>query len=153
MRKQEGFTLIELVIVIVILGILAATALPRFINVTNDAYKAAVAGTAGGFGSGIALAHALWMAQDQPAAVTLDGGASVPMTASTGWPTVAVPKDCVAVWTGVMQNPPVAAATTGTGVDYLVTYAAPSCIFTYRKSSTTMTITYDGTNGNVSYVN
>ncbi len=150
MRKQEGFTLIELVIVIVILGILAATALPRFINVTNDAYKAAVAGTAGGFGSGIALAHALWMAKNQPAAVTLDGGASVSMTA--GWPTATSPADCLAAWTGVMQNPPVAAAATGTGVDYLVTYVAPSCIFTYQKSST-MTITYDGTNGNVTYAN
>ncbi len=151
MRKQEGFTLIELVIVIVILGILAATALPRFINVTNDAYKAAVAGTAGGFGSGVALAHALWMAKNQPASVTLDGGASVPMTA--GWPTVTSSDNCVTVWGGVMQNPPVAATATGTGVDYLAVYNAPTCTFTYQKSSTPMTISYDGTNGNVSYVN
>ncbi len=154
MRKQEGFTLIELVIVIVILGILAATALPRFINVTNDAYKAAVAGTAGGFGSGIALAHALWMAKNQPAAVTLDGGTSVPMTA--GWPTVASAADCVTVWTGVMQNPPVAALTTGTGVDYVAainTTTPPACTFTYQKSSATMAITYDSANGNVSYAN
>jgi len=153
MRKQEGFTLIELVIVIVILGILAATALPRFINVTNDAYKAAVAGTAGGFGSGVALAHALWMAKDQPATVTLDGGTAVTMT--NGWPKIAGVGDCVSVWGNVMQNPPVAATTTGTGVDYVATVntaTPPACTFTYQKSST-MTITYDSANGNVTFVN
>ena len=150
MRKQEGFTLIELVIVIVILGILAATALPRFINVTNDAYKAAVAGTAGGFGSGIALAHALWMARNQPTTVTLDGG--VPVTMTNGWPTGTTPAECINAWTGVMQNPPVAKIAAGTGVDFVASYTSPNCIFTYQKSST-MTITYDSTNGNVGYVN
>lgn len=43
-RTQQGFTLIELVVVIVILGILAATALPRFIDMTGDAANAAAQG-------------------------------------------------------------------------------------------------------------
>ncbi len=55
MKKQQGFTLIELIVVIVILGILAATALPKFIDLKNDANVAAVAGVAGGLSSASAL--------------------------------------------------------------------------------------------------
>lgn len=58
MREQKGFTLIELVIVIVILGLLAATALPRFINITQDARIASVSGVAGGLRAAAALAKA-----------------------------------------------------------------------------------------------
>lgn len=47
MKKQGGFTLIELVVVIVILGILAVTAAPRFLNLQNDARKASLQGLKG----------------------------------------------------------------------------------------------------------
>ena len=47
MKKQGGFTLIELVVVIVILGILAVTAAPRFLNLQDDAKKSTLEGLAG----------------------------------------------------------------------------------------------------------
>ena len=51
MKKEKGFTLIELVIVIVILGILAATGLSKFMDVTEEAKNASVEGTATGCSS------------------------------------------------------------------------------------------------------
>lgn len=58
-QQQSGFTLIELVMVIVILGVLAVSAIPKFTDVSSAAEQAATDGIAGALGSGSAINYAV----------------------------------------------------------------------------------------------
>lgn len=73
MKNQSGFTLIELIMVIVILGILAATALPRFANLQGDARMASANGARGAIASAATIAHAQWLLRNQPASAVIEG--------------------------------------------------------------------------------
>jgi MSHA pilin protein MshA len=92
LQKQAGFTLIELVIVIVILGILAATAAPKFIDLTNDAKASVMEGLEGALNSAADLAHAKALVEGKTA--TSGSTQSISVGSDTillnyGWPITA----------------------------------------------------------------
>ncbi len=103
MKKQKGFTLIELVVVIAVLGILAAFALPRFVDFTGNANTAARAGFVGSLSSAVGLAKAKYVAQGNTGTVTLDGGTAITMNAQ-GYPDVAVTYNSVATCQTLINN-------------------------------------------------
>ncbi len=102
MRQQSGFTLIELIVIIVILGILAATALPRYSNLANDARRSSVQGMLGDVRSAAALAKAGWLVSGgSGTVVTIDG---VKVSVSTAAATAGYPLNTAPGITAAMQR-------------------------------------------------
>jgi MSHA pilin protein MshA len=138
LRKQTGFTLIELIVVIVILGILAATALPRFINLGGDARFASVNGVAGGLRSAVALVQARYLATGTLTAttVTMADGTVVTVAAGTG-----IPVGTAAGITAAMASTDgyTVAYPTGTTATFTPTGAPATCVATYSGATGVVT--------------
>ena len=133
--KQKGFTLIELVIVVVILGFLAATAIPKFVDLTEQAKQANIEGMAGGFATGVSLARSQWevearpkdtndinmvnydgtivylTSEDRATSPTISPGYIVGTNSGAGInsKTMAI-ADCISVWNSLLQQPPLIAS-------------------------------------------
>ena len=114
LRSQSGFTLVELIMVIVILGVLSAFALPKFANLTDDADEAAVKGAKAAVASAVGIVHAEWLAGGNSAAAVLTLEGVTIGTTAAGYPTLSKIDeaagldctndwDCVASGTTVMQ--------------------------------------------------
>jgi MSHA pilin protein MshB len=161
-KQAAGFTLIELVIVVVILGFLAVTAIPKFLDLTEQAKQANIEGMAGGFATGVSLARAQWEAEARPndgtnnfvdydgttvyLTVEVTADPSVTPAVSSVRPgyilgtsavsTIADVK-CIEVWNALLQQPPTTSAsdfTVDSTVDYYVSTAAGICHY-YLKAS------------------
>ena len=163
-HKQRGFTLIELVMVIVIMGILAIMALPKLGNLTAQARKAAADAVAGGLVAGISVAHAEWLANGGigAAPITLEGSQIVYMN-SFGWPedtaaaatgTVNANK-CLNLWNGLFNNPPLASNSitqcqATSGCSFVAGIAGTTtCTYTDGQGSGANVVTYNVTTGSV----
>lgn len=99
-NNQKGFTLIELVVVIVILGILAATAAPRFINIQGDATLSTLQALKGSMESAAALTHSKSIIDGNDQAtnavtIALNTGNVV---VANGWPNAAT-----ATWDNLLE--------------------------------------------------
>ena len=141
-NTERGFTLIELVIVIVILAALAAIALPRYINLGTEARIASVNGVAGGIRSAVAVVQARYVANGNNAAVsvTMLDGTVVAVAAVTGIPTGAAGGLGNALQAGNNLQP----------VDsYTTAYGATTTITPVTGGSATCRVEYVEANGQV----
>jgi MSHA pilin protein MshB len=113
--RQGGFTIIELIVVILLLGILTATALPRFLDVTDEAHDAVVDAVFGGLNTGVTLFRAGYVAQGEPdanLAITAYGDGTL-LTNEDGYPmgttsdadgVIDEVADCVEVYNALLQT-------------------------------------------------
>jgi len=140
-RIQSGFTLIELVVVITILGILAAFAVPRFVSLESEARRAATESLGGSIRSAAALSHALWLAQGGGATVTVEGQT---INITNGYPTAADIDDTLQDFTGFTLSAAGVFQKTGaaTPASCQVSYVPPAA----ANGSPTITVTASSAN-------
>ncbi len=168
MQTHTGFTLVELVVVIVLLSILSAVAVPRYLDISDDAHKSVVKAVAGTLTSSVEMArNALFVIEGGGPAEEVQvfpGGIDGRIDFNAqGWPsqqfhgplesnpTLNNINDCLSVWSGLL-GPSSVTASRGADGDFQAEYNGNgACTYTYN-DATRFKITYNSNNGTVRFI-
>lgn len=155
-QGRAGFTVVELVAVLTIIGVLAAVAVPKMLGIAVGAHRASVAGTSGAFSSAIRIANLTCIVRNGAGRDNLPGYAG----GNVDFNTACYPTDttgnanvignngprCARVWGAILAVAPT--VTTGAaGADYRASAASNVCTYRYLKDSAARRFTYNSLNG------
>ena len=104
--KQKGFTLIELVVVIVVLGVIAVTAAPKFLSSQDDARDAVFVSVIAAFEDGMDIAMSKHKIEGEPESIEINGEtiSFMEMLVPQEYPTAKNSSDCAMLWNSVMTG-------------------------------------------------
>ena len=159
---QGGFTLIELITILVLLAIFATTALPRYVGLTEDAHRTVVAQTAASFDTAVFLASAAcavrnFAGRDNLAgfgAGTVDFNGNCYPSSTNGNNNLNVnAARCMQIWNGLLANAPSISTPANDDTDYRAQAGGTTCTYTYREDDTLRRFTYNAANGSIAVTN
>ncbi len=158
---ERGFTLIELIVVVLLLGILSAVAYGRYTNLRDDAYRTAVDTVIGQFRTAVSMSASLcmlrgWAGQDNIRGL---GSGNVDFNANC-YPSDTANSNavgsnaarCMRIYQGIMTSSYTISNTVASDPDFQTTVTAGNCRFTFRRGSTVRRFDYNAGTGTVTNV-